>query len=78
MGAARHYPSSGSTPPSATPQLSDRLKRMEESAIQEIRARAAELALQATSEIIAGKLDKATNERLIDESIDDVAKKLAA
>ena len=59
-------------------QLKERLKRMEDAAIQEIRAYAAELAMQATREIIAEQLDKKANEKLVDESIKSVSKKLAA
>lgn len=58
-------------------QLKERLERMEQSARQEIQAYAAELAVKATSEIIARQMDKKTNENLINQSIKDVAKQLA-
>ena len=54
-------------------QTEDRLRRMEETAVQEIRAYAAELAVKATAEIIAKKMDEQTSARLIDESIKQVA-----
>jgi F-type H+-transporting ATPase subunit b len=50
-------------------QLEDRLRRMEQAAIQEIRAYAAELAVKATAEIIADKMDEKTNGQLVDQSM---------
>lgn len=50
-------------------QLTDRLKRMEDSAKAEIRAYASELAVKATAEIIANRLDDAGNARLVDQAI---------
>lgn len=50
-------------------QLADRLKRMEDSAKAEIRAYASELAVKATAEIIANRLDDAGNARLVDQAI---------
>lgn len=58
-------------------QLAERLHRMEEHAMQEIRSYAAELAVRATSEVIAKKMDEKTNARLVDESIKAVAGQLA-
>lgn len=49
--------------------LAERLKRMEEAAIDEIRAYAAELAVKATAEIITKRLDAQSAQRLVDESI---------
>ena len=57
-------------------QLRERLARMEESAIQEIQNYAANLAIQATAEIIAEKLDKKTNETLVEQSIQDIGGKI--
>lgn len=57
-------------------QLQERLQRMEENAIREMRAHAAQLAVQATAEIIAEKMDKATNDRLVEDSIEQVAARL--
>ena len=57
-------------------QLQERLKRMEESAIQEIQAHAAALAVKATREIIADKMDDATNDKLVDDSIKELAGQL--
>lgn len=54
-------------------QLALRLKRMEQNAIQEIHAYAADLAIKATSEIIVRQMDKKTNENLIQDSIKNVA-----
>ncbi len=50
-------------------QLAQRLKRMEDNAKAEIQAYAAELAVKATTEIITSRLDRAANDRLIDQSI---------
>ena len=57
-------------------QLAERLKRMEDSARAEMQAYAAELAVKATAEIIASRLDAAANDRLIDASIKSVAGQL--
>lgn len=57
-------------------QLSDRLKRMEDTAKAEIQAYAAELAVKATKEIIVSRLDQAANDRLVEQSIRDVAGQL--
>ena len=59
-------------------QLQDRLQRMEEKAINDIRAYAAELAVRATREIIVSEMDAATNEGMVDKSIKAVSGKLAA
>jgi F-type H+-transporting ATPase subunit b len=58
-------------------QLQERLKRMEQAAIDEIRARAADLAVKATAELIAAHMDQETNNRLVDQSIKDLAKNAA-
>lgn len=57
-------------------QLKERLARMEASAIEEIQAYAANLAIDATAEIIAGKLDKKTNETLVEKSIKDIGQNI--
>lgn len=57
-------------------QLEERLERMELSAIQEIQSYAANLAIEATAEIIANKLDKKTGEALVEQSIKDIDQKL--
>jgi F-type H+-transporting ATPase subunit b len=54
-------------------QLEGRIKRMEQSAIQEIQAYATDLAMKAATEIITEKLDKNTAGKLVDQSIKDVA-----
>lgn len=54
-------------------QLAERLERMEENAKEEIRQYAATLAITATSEIIASKLDKKANEKLVDAAIKGVS-----
>lgn len=53
-------------------QLADRLQRMEDTARAEIQAYAAELAVKATTEIIAAQLDQTANDRLIDNAIRNV------
>lgn len=53
-------------------QLEDRLERMKQNAINEIQAHAADLAIDATKQIIIEKLDKKANEALVDEAIDNI------
>ena len=57
-------------------QLEERIARMESVAIEEIKAHTADLAIQATAEIIADKLDKKANQALVDQSIDKIGQKL--
>jgi len=57
-------------------QLKERLKRMEDVAMQDIKTYAAELSIKATAEIIAKQMDQATNDRLIDQSIKAIAGQL--
>lgn len=52
--------------------LKERLKRMEETAVDEIRRYAAELAVKATTQIIVERMDQATAQRLVDDSIKKV------
>lgn len=59
-------------------QLQERLQRMEEKAMNDIRAYAAELAVRATREIIVTEMDESTNAGMVDNSIKAVAGKLAA
>lgn len=54
-------------------QLQSRIKRMEEAAIREIQNYAADLAMKAAREIISEKLDNKTTEKLVDQSIKNVA-----
>jgi F0F1-type ATP synthase membrane subunit b/b' len=51
---------------------------MEQSAISDIKAYAAEISLQATAEIIAKQLDEKSNSKLVDQSIKSISEKLAA
>lgn len=53
--------------------LKDRLQRMEETAKDDIRRYAAELAISATTQIIAEKMDAATATKLTDASIRTVS-----
>lgn len=57
-------------------QLGDRLARMKQNAIAEIQAYAADLATRATAEIIAEKLDKKTNEKLVERAISNIGDSL--
>jgi len=57
-------------------QLTERLKRMEQSAIQEIQTHAAELAVKATKEIITEKMDKAANDRLVEQALTKLPEQL--
>lgn len=56
--------------------LKERILRMEESAMDDIRRYAAELAINATTQIIAQKMDAASAEKLADASIRKVADNL--
>ncbi len=57
-------------------QLQERLDRMKQNAKDEILEHASNLAIAATSEIIADKLDKKANEKLVDDAIKGVAKNI--
>lgn len=57
-------------------QLAERLKRIEEKAIADIQNHAADLALQATREIVAKTLDEKASTKLIDQAIQTAAKYL--
>lgn len=57
-------------------QLADRLKRIEQNAMADIQSHAAELAVSATTEIIARTLDEKTAKTLADTSVQSVAKHL--
>lgn len=57
-------------------QLKDRLKRMEDVALQDIKSYAAELAVKATAEIISKQMDEKTNARLVEQSIKTIAGQL--
>ncbi len=50
-------------------QLEERLKRMEQNAINEIRSYAADLAMNTASQIIIEKLDKEVGARLVEQSM---------
>lgn len=53
-------------------QLESRLQRMEQNAINEIQAYAADLAMNAATQIIIDKLDKKTNSKLVEQSITNI------
>ncbi|HPF78578.1 MAG TPA: hypothetical protein PLF01_04710 [Alphaproteobacteria bacterium] len=57
-------------------QLTERLRRLEENAIAEIQNHAADLAVAATTEMIAQTLDEKTNAALNEESIKSLSKYL--
>lgn len=57
-------------------QLAERLRRLEENAIAEIQNHAADLAVAATTEMIAQTLDEKTNSALNEESIKSLSKHL--
>ena len=57
-------------------QLTDRLKRIEEKAIADIQNHAADLAMQATREIVTKTLDEKASTKLVDQAISSVAKYL--
>jgi F-type H+-transporting ATPase subunit b len=58
-------------------QIHARLKMMEEKAISDIRAHAAELAVRATREIIIAEVNEKTNSQYIAKSIKSVSEKFA-
>ena len=55
-------------------QMEERIGRMKQSAMEDMRRYAADLAIQATAGIITEKLDKATRDQLIDQAIKDISK----
>jgi len=57
-------------------QLAERLKRIEEKAIADIQNHAADLAMEATREIVAKNLDEKASTKLIDQAIASAAKYL--
>lgn len=57
-------------------QLADRLARIEEKAIADIQNHAADLALQATREIVEKTLDEKNSSKLVDQTISSVGKYL--
>lgn len=59
-------------------QLEARLKRMEQNAIDDMQHYASELAIQATREIITHNLDQSTRNKLLTNSIENVASRIAS
>lgn len=57
-------------------QLKERLERLQQNARDEIRQYAANLALEATAQIIAKNVDSRTNAELVDQSIRNIGKNL--
>lgn len=57
-------------------QLKDRLQQMEDSAIQDIRKHAADLAVEATTQIIIDKLGKKESDKLLASSIKQTAQNI--
>ncbi|MFA5592048.1 MAG: hypothetical protein WC989_01900 [Micavibrio sp.] len=57
-------------------QLADRLKRIEERAIAEMRNHAADLSIEATREIISKTMDTKSSGNLIDQAVQSVTKYL--
>ncbi len=57
-------------------QLAERLKRIEEKAIADIQNHAADLAMQATREIVTKTLDEKASTKLVDQAIASVSKYL--
>ncbi|MCK6419063.1 MAG: hypothetical protein L6Q57_09055 [Alphaproteobacteria bacterium] len=53
-------------------QLADRISRMKQAAISELQSYAADLAIDAASEIVARRLDAKADSRLIDQAMQDV------
>ncbi len=57
-------------------QLKDRIKRIEQNAMGEMKAHAAQLALQATRTVIEQDLDQKTGDDLLSASMETVSKQL--
>lgn len=57
-------------------QLEERLERLKQNAKDEILEHASNLAIAATTEIIADKLDKKANEKLVNEAIKGVSRNI--
>lgn len=57
-------------------QLEERLERMKQNAKEEILEYASDLAIATTQEIISEKLDKKSNEKLVDQAIKSVGKNI--
>jgi len=53
-------------------QLEDRLERMKQNAINEIQEHAADLAMNATRQIIVEKLDKKANAQLVEQAMTNI------
>lgn len=56
--------------------LKQRLKRMEEDAVTEMKEKATELAIEATNEILLKKLDKDSHAKFVDQTIANLPKKI--
>ncbi len=56
--------------------LAQRLKRMEEDAVAEMKEKATELAIEATKEIMLQKLDKDTHSKFVEQTISNLPKKI--
>ncbi len=56
--------------------LAQRLKRMEEDAIAEMKEKATELAIEATKEILLQKLDKDTHSKFVEQTISKLPEKI--
>ena len=59
-------------------QLEQRLKRMEQNAIEDMQYYASELAIQATREIITHHIDQTTYNKLITNSIENISGRIAS
>jgi len=58
-------------------QLAERIERMKQNAIADVQRHAAEIAIEATREIIIKEFDKKLDKALIDETIKNVSAKAA-
>lgn len=59
-------------------QIEERLHSIEEKAVLDIQRYAADLAIKATSSLIAEQLDKKTHDKLIADSVSNISEKLAS
>lgn len=57
-------------------QLEDKIKRLEENAVHEIQAQAAELAIAATEKLIRDNVDKNVDSALVKDTISSISQKL--
>ncbi|MAM35380.1 MAG: hypothetical protein CMH28_09940 [Micavibrio sp.] len=56
--------------------LKQRLKRMEEDAVREVKAQAVDMAIKATQDILASRIDEKAHAALVSETVSSIPEKL--